>query len=205
MDSFKSKTGIISESNLAKINFEWRNCFSLTMIILTFLIINNYAQTNAEKIFNEANNSFLAGEYQKSIELYEKLISEGYNDATLFYNLGNAYYRIGKIGQAILYYEKAKALNPSDEDIIHNLNFVKLQTKDKIEKLPRFFIFEWWESILNYFNSNQLIIISYIFFVIILTTILIYIITKNIKFRRVAFYSASLSVLLFVISIVLLT
>lgn len=180
---------------------------SMKMIFIYFLFIGNflYASSDVEKDFQNANNFFIAGDYQKSIEVYEKLISEGYTSATLFYNLGNAYYRVGKIGLAILYYEKAKALNPSDEDINHNLNFVKLQTKDKIEKLPEFFLFEWWESALNLFTINQLSILAYIFFVSILISLLMYLVSKNLKTRRLGFYLSLLTAMFFMVSTVFLT
>jgi tetratricopeptide (TPR) repeat protein len=176
------------------------------VVFVCLLLIGNilYATSDAEIDFQIANNFFLSGDYQKSIELYEKLVAEGYSSETLFYNLGNAYYRIGKIGLAILYYEKAKALSPFDEDINHNLNFVKLQTKDKIENLPSFFLFEWWEATLNFFTSNQLTIIAYIFFVLVLMSLLLYLISKNVGTRRIGFYAATIASLIFLISIVLL-
>jgi tetratricopeptide (TPR) repeat protein len=178
---------------------------NLIFILIGFLLSSSYASSDLEKNFKEANNQFLSGDYQKSIELYEKLLSDGFSGASLHYNLANAYYRIGKIGLAILHYEKAKKFLPKDENINHNLNFVKLQTKDKVEKLPEFFVFELWENALAIFNANQLTIISYVFFLIILISVLTYIISKNYNTRRISFYSIFIALIIFVISTVLLT
>lgn len=177
----------------------------ILIFLIIFLFSSTYASSDVGKIFKEANNQFLSGDYQKSIESYEKLLSEGYSGASIHYNLANAYYRIGKIGLAILHYEKAKKFLPKDEDINHNLNFVKLQTKDKVEKLPEFFVFELWENALAIFNANQLTIISYVFFLIILLSVLTYIISKNYNIRRLSFYSIFIALIIFVFSTVLLT
>jgi len=165
----------------------------------------NFSFANPEVTMKKANEYFISGDYLNSIALYEELVSKGYKGASLFYNLANAYYRTGKIGLAILYYEKAKIIEPFDEDINHNLNFVKLQTKDKIEKLPEFFLFEWWESTLSFFNVNQLTIVVYVIFILILTLILLYIISKNFKVRRLSFYSSIFTALLLLFSLVILT
>ncbi len=175
------------------------------ILIFAALILNiSFASENPESLMTKANEFFIAGEYQKSIDVYQKLVSEGYKSPELLYNLANSYYRIGKIGYSILYYEKAKILAPSDEDINHNLNFVKLQTKDKIEKLPEFFLFEWWENILSLMTINQLTIFIYFLFLIALVGLLFYIISKNVKLRRVSFYASMIALGLLIFSSIIL-
>src|SRR5690606_3967693 len=90
----------------------------------------------------------------KAIEVYKDLINSGFEGTSLYYNLGNSYYRTGKIGLAILYYEKALKLSPGDEDIRHNLALANLKTIDKVESLPKFFLFEWWDSLLTLFTIS---------------------------------------------------
>lgn len=176
------------------------------MFIFYFiLILHSVSYSKPDSLFNSANQHFLKGEYQKSIQDYEKLVEQGYKGSTLFYNLANAYYRIGDIGLAILYYEKAKLYNPSDEDLNHNLQFLSLQTKDKIEKLPEFFLFQLWKGALGLFSVNQFTIVAYIFFILILASILVYVISKEIKLRRIGFYSAIIAVIFLFFSSVLLS
>lgn len=174
------------------------------LFILLIIFNHNLSFANPESIMKKANEHFIAGDYNKSIELYEELVSNGFNVASLNYNLANAYYRTGKIGLAILYYERAKQIDPSDEDINHNLNFVRLQTKDKIEKLPEFFLFEWWESALCFFNVNQLTIVAYILFILIIISLIYYTLSKDYKIRRFSFYSSVILVIPLIVSIVLL-
>ena len=172
-------------------------------VVLLFLLISVkiLPLSNPSEMIKKGNEYFLSGDYQKSIEVYEKLIADGFKGASLYFNLGNAYYRVGKIGLSILYYEKAKQFSPNDEDINHNLNFVRLQTKDKIEKLPAFFLFDWWEVLLSNLHINQLTVFSYLFFLISLIAITIYVLSNDLKVKRISFYSIFVSVTILIISV----
>ncbi|RME16375.1 MAG: tetratricopeptide repeat protein, partial [Bacteroidetes bacterium] len=98
--------------------------------------------------------------YSESIQLYYQLIQDKYYSAELYYNLGNAYYKNNQLGKAILYYEKAKKLNPSDNDIQHNLKLAYSKTIDKIETKDNFFVEITKNNFLNRLNTNILAYVS---------------------------------------------
>ena len=139
--------------------------FTLFFIsIASFLVFTiDIPASQVDDIMAKGNKFYRDGSYEKAIDEYGQLVNEGYFGTSLFYNLGNSYYRVGKIGYAILYYEKALKLSPSDEDVQHNLNFARLSTVDRIQPLPKFFLFDWWESLLNSFSENGW---AYIVFVV---------------------------------------
>lgn len=91
--------------------------------------INNEKEEN----FYKANQNYKNGNYQEALNGYLKLIDSGYINGHLFYNLGNAYFRLNSLGHTILYYEKAKILLPRDSDLDFNLRYVRQETKDIIE------------------------------------------------------------------------
>ncbi len=91
-------------------------------------------KTDVSGLFQNANLAYDQGEYEKAIQLYQKIIQSGVRNARLYYNLGNAHFRNKEKGLAILSYKKALKLNPRDEDTKINLSFVNLFTIDKIEK-----------------------------------------------------------------------
>ena len=72
-------------------------------------------------------------DFERAIDEWRTCVDEGVINADLYYNLGNAYYRSGKLGFAIFYYKSALRLHPGDDDIQHNLNFAQTRTKDKEE------------------------------------------------------------------------
>ncbi len=128
-------------------------------IILTVILLSGISFSFASEettTFQQGNEYYQQKHYDKAVETYEKLVQSGYEGTSLYYNLGNAYYRTGKVGYAILYYEKALKLSPGDDDIIHNLNIANLKIIDKVESLPEFFLFQWWEGLLAFFSSFRM-------------------------------------------------
>ena len=81
----------------------------MTAILLTALLLGANAFDDA---FIKANEAYEAGQYDEAAAGYERIIAGDVADAVVFYNLGNAYYRQGKVGQAIANYERALRLRP---------------------------------------------------------------------------------------------
>lgn len=176
----------------------------MRILIFLFLFVKIIAAVELEDVFQKGNEHYLKGEYQESIKTYESIAEKGYQGKSLYYNLGNAYFRIGKIGLAILYYEKAKKLSPSDEDINYNLAFANSKIADKIETLPRFFLFDWWENSLALFSITGWTYTAYMFYLFILGAVGYYYFAGSLKGQRIAFYSGIISAFFLVLTIVLL-
>lgn len=145
---------------------------------------------------NEGNSFYQQKKYSEAIESYEKVIGENFESATLFYNLGNAYFKNEENGKAILWYERALQLDPTNEDIQHNIAFVNQKLEDKIDVLPELFLTRWYISIASSLNSNQWAILSIIAFTLLLLSILSFL------FIRISWIkSASVFIVLFSIII----
>jgi tetratricopeptide (TPR) repeat protein len=80
-----------------------------------------------------ANRAYEAGDYLRAAAGYEALISYGLRNADVYYNLGNAYFKHGDLGRAILNYRRAYRLDPRDPDILTNLTIARAQTLDRLE------------------------------------------------------------------------
>lgn len=91
-----------------------------------------FAGNLAGELFDQGNLLYEKGSYDSSITVYQKILSMGYHDARVYYNLGNAHFRKKEIGPAVLNFEKARLLDPSDKDIQNNLLFARASTMDKI-------------------------------------------------------------------------
>ncbi|HDZ59118.1 MAG TPA: tetratricopeptide repeat protein [Ignavibacteriales bacterium] len=174
--------------------------------ILIFLLSFNViaSAVDVDKIMSSANKLYREGTYDKAIDEYRKLIDDGYEGVSLYYNLGNSYYRLGKIGYAILYYEKALKLSPSDEDVKHNIAFAQLSTVDRIQPLPKFFLFEWWESLLNLFSVNGWAYVAYCFYILLLIVIGSYFFARYVKQQKTIFLAGIITLLLFSFSVSIL-
>jgi tetratricopeptide (TPR) repeat protein len=86
--------------------------------------------------FRAGNAAYEGGDFSAAAEDYARAETLGARDARLYFNHGNALFRAGRLGPAILYYEKARKLDPADEDILHNLNFARARGVDKVTEPP---------------------------------------------------------------------
>ena len=80
-----------------------------------------------------SNALYEGGHYEQAARSYQQLVDKGYGDPVLYYNLGNAYFKDGDTGRAILNYLRAERLSPRDGDIRANLDFARNQTLDVLE------------------------------------------------------------------------
>jgi tetratricopeptide (TPR) repeat protein len=71
--------------------------------------------------FAKANQDYSEGHFQEAVDGYENLAKSGQRSANLFYDLGNAWFRLGNFGEAILNYERALALDPHHPEAAANL------------------------------------------------------------------------------------
>lgn len=74
------------------------------------------------------------GDFERAIDEWRTCVDNGTENADLYYNLGNAYFRNGNLGFAIYYYKSALRLDPSNDDILHNLKYAQAMTRDKVEE-----------------------------------------------------------------------
>ena len=183
-----------------------KKLFTVALISFVVFIIGCtvVVASQAEDTLQKGNTYYREGAYDKAIEEYKKLVDEGYVGTSLFYNLGNANYRIGKIGYAILFYEKALELSPSDEDVKHNLDFAHLSTVDRIQPLPRFFLFDWWEALLGLFSDNGWAYVVFVFYLLVILLAGAYSYSRSVKQQKIFFFSAIAGVFILAFSISLL-
>lgn len=89
------------------------------------------AQESVGSIAESATQYYAAGDYAAAVEAYHLLLRAGVEDATIYFNLGNAYYEQGEIGQALLFYRRAHELSPRDWDLNANMALVRQQRLDR--------------------------------------------------------------------------
>jgi len=96
-----------------------------------------------------AREAFIREDFALSVELYESLRSEGFESPELYYNLGNAYFRLGRTGKAIVNFERSLRLNPDSHNAQFNLQVALARTTDKIVPAPQMFYKRWWQNFIG--------------------------------------------------------
>lgn len=154
-------------------------------------------QTSTER-WEMGNKAYMEGAYDKAVEEYCAILEGGEYSLELYYNLANAYFKMENIGKAILYYNKALRIAPSQEDVLHNLAIAETRTKDKITAVPEFFLHRWMRVVRNSVSCNAWGALSVLFFALILTFVLLFLLASRLGVRKAGFYGALCSLLLFV-------
>ena len=89
---------------------------------------------DAPRAMGGGNSSYEDGNFAQAALAYQQLVDQGHREAVLFYNLGNAHYKNGEIGRAVLNYLRAERMAPRDPDIQANLEIARGQTVDVLDE-----------------------------------------------------------------------
>lgn len=148
----------------------------------------------AEKLYN-------AGKFEDAASAYEKIIRNTYADENLYYNLGNAYYRSGKIAEAVWCYEKTLLINPTIEDASFNLNIVR----NKNGAPPATVDLSLTEKIISgftFFSFSRYLIFMFGTLLLLLSTILLFLTTAEVRVRRRFFGGSMVLLPIFIYTII---
>lgn len=169
---------------------------------------SNIDTTNSDSSVNmldrAADEAYMRGtkeDYLEAIRLYSAAIEKDGSSAAIYYNLGNAYYRADSLAKAIICYERALRLDPTDKDIRANLDFVnsKIIDAQSSNGITNVLV----EKSMQMFSPNGWAIISVIIFVGVLLLAAGYIFSRNIRLRKVYFFAALVLLILNAVSVII--
>ncbi|MBA4407166.1 hypothetical protein C0389_07830 [bacterium] len=186
-------------------NIRYINILLLSTIHLFILFsFSKLAAQSPDELMKSANKYYQQGNYELAIEGYKKILGQGFESGATYYNLGNAYFKTGKLGYAIYSYEKGLKIEPNDEDLAYNLKIANSRTVDKISQLPKLFIVSWWEGLVTSLNISGWSLVVVIVFWILLASIAIYLFSRRTRLQRLSFLSSSISLSVLIIAAVIL-
>lgn len=110
---------------------------------LALLILFQAAFESPADAFRRAEDLYQEERYPEAIQVYESMRASGVEDGVLYYNLGNAYFKSGRLGLAIVSYERASKLMPGDEDLRANLAFADELVSGGVEPPPLPLLVGW--------------------------------------------------------------
>ncbi len=156
-------------------------------IIFTWMI--TLAQpAQVQDLITKANDLYAKKQYDSALVLYEKVLDQGWEAAELYYNIGNVYFRKGNLAKAILFYERAYRLDPTNEKIEYNLKFANQFVQDKFTEVPEFFLRRWWHALALALSANTWAFISILSFVLMFLFAYIFLFSRRLSMRKAGFY-----------------
>ena len=147
----------------------------------------------------QADSAYARADYETAVKLYGKLAKQNAT-SDVCYNLGCAYYRLDDMAHSVLWFERALKLDPSDKDILTNLEMARTKTIDKIIPQHEFILFTYFRAMTNWFSLRTWTIIALLSFVFVLVLLLLFWASDSIFARKCAFSSAVLLLLVCILS-----
>ena len=85
--------------------------------------------------------------YDSAAQCFEKIAAGKPSTPEVYYNLGNTYYRLNKVGLAVLNYERALRINPDYKEAKENLMLAQNRIANHIAEVPEIFFLRWWQAL----------------------------------------------------------
>jgi tetratricopeptide (TPR) repeat protein len=123
----------------------------LPLLLLALLFcFTSIRAADAPADFEQANKCYEQGKYADAVSLYEKMLQQGNASLAVYFNRGNAYFKMGQLGHAIASYRQAEQLAPRDPELRANLQFARKQAQGGVSHPS-----ERWRAYLNWLTLNE--------------------------------------------------
>lgn len=162
------------------------------LILLLFAGGRMLAQS-PDQLFEQANELYKDGKFSEARDVYEQVRAGGFESGALYYNLGNAYFKLGNLPGAIVNYERARRILPEDEDLAHNLRLSTLLITDRIEPAPRLFVWDYWDTVKAMANTSTITWMGSFSFAVLFAFLSLFVLSGSYAVKRLALVCAVIS------------
>ncbi len=177
-------------------------CFVLLALAAHALAAAGLTTDEAIKRFKDANDLYDQGEaaaaaqkpaqarklFQQAVAQYEAILDAGHHNGQIFFNLGNAYYRLGKIGKAIANYLRAQRLMPRSASVEENLRQALRLAEDKTatRRVPELVsVMFFWYFLLNF---DELLVATLVAYTVLAGLLLIMIFKRRVWLKHMSLW-----------------
>lgn len=158
-----------------------------------------------EYTLSDADSAYIQGDYLTAIGIYESIIENQGVNATLYMNLGNCWLKRDEVAKAILNYERAYLIDPSDPDIRFNLELARTKTVDKVNPVNQLFIVVWFKKMLSLLDVDGWAVLTVIMFAMAIILTGIFLLSRKTGVRKISFSFSAFFLLLSILSFIFAT
>ena len=169
------------------------------------------SKTTASASWDAGIEAYNAKDYARAVEAFEAVIASDYASAEAYYNLANAYFKLGQqsassrpfasgeLGKAVLNYERALKLDPTLDDARYNLDIAHDHTNDA-EAMPLGVMGSMWSALRGVMTANGWVWTSLLSLVVALAMMMLYLLSTIVALRKTAFFVSIALLAIFVLS-----
>lgn len=174
----------------------------LALLLMIPSVADAAQQDETDSLWETGTAAYAEGNWEGALEAWTAIDASGLESPELYYNLGNACFKLSDFAHAVLYYERALKLDPSYSDARFNLEFTNEFIQDKIEAVPEFFVKTWIRKMDYLLSSNAWTVLFFLFLALALAGILLYFLSGESDRRRLGFFGF---IITFILSIICLS
>ncbi len=193
-----------------------KKIFALILIVIPILahaqiengmtnLVADSTRTDAIPTLANADSAYIQGDYLTAISIYEWIVDNQGVNATLYMNMGNCWLKRDEVAKAILCYERAYLLDPSDSDIRFNLELARTKTVDKINPVNELFIVVWFKKLLVLLDVNEWSVLTVILFAVTILLAGVFLFSKKTGMRKLSFSFSAFFLFLSILSFIFAT
>ena len=193
-----------------------KKIFALILIVIPILahaqdnngmtnLVADSTKADAIPTLVQADSAYIQGDYLTAISIYEWVVENQGVNATLYMNLGNCWLKRDEVAKAILCYERAYLLDPSDPDIRFNLELARTKTVDKINPVNELFIVVWFKKLLALLDVNEWAVLTVILFAVTILLAGLFLFFKKTGLRKLSFSFSAFFLFLSILSFIFAT
>ncbi|WP_066222517.1 tetratricopeptide repeat protein [Formosa haliotis] len=161
---------------------------AILYILMVLLSSVSFAQD--ESLFEQGNALYNDGKYAEAIDKYQAILDSGMHSSELYFNLGNANYKLNNVAPSVYFYEKALQLAPNDKDIKNNIAYARNMTIDAIEVIPEVGISKIVNNLTNVMTFDGWAITTVVLFILFVILFITYYFAEYTNRKRIAFTSS---------------
>lgn len=152
--------------------------------------------------YDSAVSAYEQGDHRRALDGFLGIAVDR-ESATLEFNIGNCYYKLGDVPRALLHYERAALLAPGDDDIRANLDLTRTLVVDRVNEPPGFTLGSAWERFRGGGGPDQWAIVSLWACMVLFAGLGLYFLSRSSWVRRAALVSAAAGLVLLIASLIL--
>ncbi len=151
-----------------------------------------------DSLWTAGVQAYADGRWEDAARDWTAVLDLGLVSPELYCNLGDAWFKAGETGRAVLCYERALKLDPSDRDARFNLALASARVQDRIDSVPEFFLKTWMRRLGWWLGSDAWAVLFLILFCAALAMALLFLLGRRSRVRKTGFF---LGIVLLLLSI----
>lgn len=165
-------------------------------LLIALIALLPFTVSAQRETIGVATAAYDSAQYQQAVDAYEQVAAQFGVSPELYYNLGNAYYKLKDYPHAVLNYERCLLMDPGHDDARQNVELARMQCVDKIESIEPMIFVAWSNAIRDCLSCSTWGVLGIVFFVLFLIGFGLYFFMTRTAFRKAGFYGGIVCMLL---------